>query len=289
MAKRISKQNLYLNVFYERRYMHERTMINHDLTYAMNTWPKWQVNVPKQPTYVRELTSGKTNNSHVVCIADTSYVIRLNTKTELTLAVNRFHEQLIVAKLSPLGICPKIVYPSVADSVDEQAITVFEYVDGQVWDAEDFAEAKNQNRLLNVIELYKHVNVDLPHFDYVDCVLRYWKAIEQRGIRVDPLVAIKFQKFTHDLEIFSHNLYQPVLSHHDLVADNILETKKGLMIIDWEYAGMGHPDFDRVYIKKCMSSTNGMTISHVDLSEIEFKSPIEQIIDWLNILWLMLR
>ena len=35
-----------------------------------------------------------------------------------------------------------------------------------------------------------------------------------------------------------------VLCHHDLIPENIIKGAKGLFFIDWEYASMGHPQFD---------------------------------------------
>ena len=37
-----------------------------------------------------------------------------------------------------------------------------------------------------------------------------------------------------------------VLCHHDLTPENILETKQGIKIIDWEYSGRGHREFDAI-------------------------------------------
>ena len=36
----------------------------------------------------------------------------------------------------------------------------------------------------------------------------------------------------------------PVLCHHDLIPENIIQGPKGLFFIDWEYASLGHPQFD---------------------------------------------
>ena len=50
--------------------------------------------------------------------------------------------------------------------------------------------------------------------------------------------------------------WSPVLCHHDLIPENIIQSAKGLFIIDWEYASLGHPKFDFLRI-----------FSHVEASE----------------------
>ncbi len=38
--------------------------------------------------------------------------------------------------------------------------------------------------------------------------------------------------------------FVPVLCHNDLLAANFLDDGQDLWLVDWEYAGMGHPMFD---------------------------------------------
>ena len=38
--------------------------------------------------------------------------------------------------------------------------------------------------------------------------------------------------------------WEPVICHHDMVPENIIVNGRGLFIIDWEYASIGHPQFD---------------------------------------------
>jgi thiamine kinase-like enzyme len=38
--------------------------------------------------------------------------------------------------------------------------------------------------------------------------------------------------------------FQPVLCHNDLLAANLIDDGDRVWLVDWEYAGMGHPLFD---------------------------------------------
>lgn len=264
--------------------------MHQQLTEALNTWPCWQVEgATNAPIYLRELTSGLTNNSHLVRMGERYYVIRLNARGDSALAINRVHERRIVEKLLPYKLCPRIVYPEIHTVEREQRFTVFEYVDGRIWDNHDFVDISNQQRLSQAIETYQQLVVNIPKFDYLRCLYNYWEAVAQRNITLHVDVAEAFAAFSQCLDLFLKNSYTPVLNHHDLVPDNIIETQQGLVILDWEYAGMGHPDFDSVYIKKYMAGLVDMKISTTNILHIDNTSPMEQLIDWLNYLWLMLR
>lgn len=265
------------------------SMISPLLAQALSTWQDWAVEHPIPPEYLHQLTLGHTNKSHVVRMGERRYVIRLNEQGPCTLAVNRYHERRIMTALSSTAIAPTIVYPSIYDTCHSSYFTVFEYIEGPTWTINDFMNEYNQHRLSQKIDAYKHIVVNLPRFDYVHCLQNYWKEITQQGILIDPRIASKFMAFIPILASFLSHPYTPVLSHHDLNPDNIIETQQGLMILDWEYAGMGHPDFDTEYIKKNMSSVSDLKTSIKEVLACENKSPIEQLIDWLTYLWLVLR
>lgn len=265
------------------------TVMNQQLTDALNTWPQWQVEQPSAPIYLYELTSGLTNKSHLVRVGERCYVIRLNEQGDCALGINRTHERLIVEKLSSYKLCPKIVYPEVCTVENDQRFTVFEYIDGRTWGNDDFADIHNQQRLLQKIETYQQLQVDIPTFDYSRCVHNYREAIAQRGITMNADVSVAFINFYQRLDLFLKKSYTPVLSHHDLVPGNIIETKQGLVILDWEYAGMGHPDFDAAYIKKYMAGSVDVQVPAVNIVKPNVTPLMEELVDWLNYLWLMLR
>lgn len=263
--------------------------MNQLLIKALNTWPQWHVEQATAPIYVRELTSGLTNKSHLVRMGSRYYVIRLNEQGHCALAVNRLHEQRIVEQLSLHKLCPNIVYPEIHMVERDQRFTIFEYIDGRTWDNHDFVATHNQQRLLQTIGTYQQLMVHIPEFDYLGCVHNYWEAIVKKNITMNTRVVAAYAVFCQRLDVFLKRSYTPVLSHHDLVPDNIIETQQGLVILDWEYAGIGHPDFDLMYIKKYMADLVDTQTRTINILHSDKKSLMEQLIIWLNYLWLMLR
>jgi thiamine kinase-like enzyme len=49
-----------------------------------------------------------------------------------------------------------------------------------------------------------------------------------------------------DAQVLAHRItpFTPVLCHNDLLAANILDDGRDVWLVDWEYAGIGHPLFD---------------------------------------------
>jgi thiamine kinase-like enzyme len=55
-----------------------------------------------------------------------------------------------------------------------------------------------------------------------------------------------------------------VLTHHDLVTGNVIDSKNQLYILDWEYAAMGQAEFDAA------SLIREWSLSIHDLSDLDF-------------------
>ena len=50
--------------------------------------------------------------------------------------------------------------------------------------------------------------------------------------------------------VIDNDDWTPVICHHDLVAENIIITESGPILLDWEYAALGHPALDAVRLFK---------------------------------------
>jgi thiamine kinase-like enzyme len=74
-------------------------------------------------------------------------------------------------------------------------------------------------------------------------IKKYQKTISQKST-IDNKLKKSLEKFYPHLENFQNKNWSPVLCHHDLNPANIIKTDKGMKIIDWEFAGYGHPKYD---------------------------------------------
>ena len=59
-------------------------------------------------------------------------------------------------------------------------------------------------------------------------------------------------------EAIDNSEWTPVICHHDLVGENIIITESGPVLLDWEYAALGHPALDALRLfKNDLSSIQG--------------------------------
>src|SRR5207244_398033 len=58
--------------------------------------------------------------------------------------------------------------------------------------------------------------------------------------------------------------FRPVLCHNDLLAANILDDGAQVWLVDWEYAGIGHPLFDLAGISANCALAENLEVALLD-------------------------
>ena len=201
-------------------------------------WRRWGADLPAQPELIGPLPGGKTNQSYLLQSGSRKMVLRLNAPNSEALGINRQHEAIILQAVSEAGIAPAIYHCDPA-----QGFLVSEYIEGE---RPDYQSPETLPRLQALFDQVHSLRPSLPAFNYVQHAERYWQRLEQLGggehclpdkSRLLPL-----------LETLQAASGQG-LCHHDPVAGNIIEREGRLYLLDWEYAGLGAPDFDRAAIR----------------------------------------
>ncbi|MEA2125741.1 MAG: hypothetical protein QOI80_2523 [Solirubrobacteraceae bacterium] len=151
------------------------------------------------------------------------YVVRVpGAKTDL-LGIDRAGEAAAARLAAQLGIGPEV-------AMDEPLVTRF--VEGQTLEAPDLrARADEVHAALARLH---DSGATLPtRFDALDVVQEY--------ARIAPPPA----RFERALALAVREDYDPVPCHNDLLPANFIAAPDGhLVILDWEYAGMGDRRFD---------------------------------------------
>jgi len=207
--------------------------IPYRLKFALESWRDWDAAVSSAPQVLQKLGGGKTNSSWLVETQGNRFVARLNNPISGLLGIDRRKELAVHQAVASIGLAPKYVYLHAPSDT-----SVFKYLEGRTLSTEELSKK---------IELVK-------------------SAFAKEHL-------LRWQEFTKKMEGFDSRSWRPVISHHDLEPENILTTHNGIKIIDWEYAGNGHPDFDRISL---------------NLDTIQPQELLREIHFWLNLLWSVL-
>jgi len=204
----------------------------------LENWENWSSGLLNQPIQLSKLGSGLTNQSYLLESNLGKLVLRINNPDSENLGINRQREALILEqldKIAEIKIGPEVVY----QDLNHQYL-VYRFIDGRIWTKKDVFKSDNQKRLKQIIDRYQKINLPISPRNYKKYLLDYWQQLEVQGA-IDDKIQEQFSAFISKLKQQS---WTPKLSHHDLTPENIIETQKGLRIIDWEYAHLGHPDLD---------------------------------------------
>lgn len=223
--------------------------MNPRLQAALTGWHNWEVSLPSQPQLVAQLQGGRTNSSYLVEAGSDRYVVRLNASHGEQLGVNRHYEAKILKVVSNAGIAPPVHYCS-----PEEGVLVTAYIEGA---SPDIKHPETLSRIQQLMDRVHNLSVDLPAFDYRHHLLMYRKALGdvQAGASEPPAIA--------DMIDTLQRASGQCLCHHDPSQGNFIDANGRLYLIDWEYAGMGAPEFDSAAVR----AEWGMFCAVPDLSD----------------------
>jgi thiamine kinase len=218
----------------------EKPISNKALSLAkhiLKNWRQWQAPFQSEPQIVEQLEGGLTNTNYLIESGCERAVLRLNNPDAYKLGVDRQTEITILKQLQSTDLVPRVYY---ADS----SILVSEYIDGCA-----IAAGKTLNSTIKQqIQLALDV---IQKQDFTDLKVRSYEAY-CRGytsqLSASCLSASIKQKIFQIAQQIDTQDWSPVLCHHDLIPENIIQGANGLFIIDWEYASLGHPQFDYLRI-----------------------------------------
>ena len=179
-----------------------------------------------------QLSDGPTNASYLLEQAGAQYVLRLDKPGASKLQLNRSNEKQVCTAVADAGLAPEPLY---FDPV--AGIYLRRYLPGRSWVNSDLDNPGNLERLARLLrELHCLAPVGAA-FRPRTAARRY---AAQLGSEQSRSILRKAEKLMQQITAGSAG---PALCHNDLVCQNVLEGER-LMLIDWEYAGVGDPFFD---------------------------------------------
>jgi thiamine kinase-like enzyme len=182
------------------------------------------------------LDGGITNRNYRVTLGAVDYVLRLPGKDTGLLGIDRTAERLANEAAASLGIAP-----AVAAELDDCLVTHF--LTCRALSAHELAE--DIESLGRALRSFHDAPLELPvGFRVSELLERYAEIVSERGGTLPALYELAAGAAARIETALL--LRHPRPCHNDLLAGNLIHSHEHdrLMIVDWEYAGMGDPRFD---------------------------------------------
>jgi thiamine kinase-like enzyme len=202
--------------------------------------------LPLLPGYSRSaevdivrLYGGITNTTYRVSLNEASYVVSIDSPATRHLGIDRKAEHQNMRVAHEYGIAPAVVFA-------KGNLFVQPFVKGRLLRAGDLT---HKPTLLQVVNLLQRCHrIPLARVQGRFCVFDNVKHLIREGSRLGtPLpanTAFMLEQNARIRHALSRQPIQPVFCHNDLVPENVICAPEGMVLIDWEYAGVGDRYFD---------------------------------------------
>jgi thiamine kinase-like enzyme len=183
-----------------------------------------------------ELGGGITNRNFRVTLGEGEYVIRRPGKDTALLGIDRGAERLATETAAALGIAPEVA-ASLEDCLVTRFIACREAETGEL--------QGRVEELARALRSFHDAPLVLPASFWVpDLLARYALIVRERGGELPAVYAQVLAIARRIEEAMPVTRHRPC--HNDLLPGNIIFAREGggILIVDWEYAGMGDPRFD---------------------------------------------
>jgi thiamine kinase-like enzyme len=182
------------------------------------------------------LPGGITNHNFRVTLGGERYVVRVHGHDTEQLGIDRRSERRARQTAAELGIAPAL-----AEALEDCLVTRF--VDGEHFDPG--AAAEHAGEIAHALRRFHDSRVTLPtRFWVPELLADYAMRLHEHG-GTPPAAFTRAQTLAARIGA-AVTPADPRPCHNDLLAGNLIRVREDrrLLIVDWEYAGMGHPCFD---------------------------------------------
>ena len=187
---------------------------------------------------IEPLAGGITNQNFLVEDETGRYVARICKELPL-LGIDRRNEAACQETASRLGIAPALIHR-------EEGLLVSRYVAGQTLTSaslHDLAMIRDVGRTLRRLHDGRDVVTGLVLYF---CPFQTIRTYAQTAVALKARLPDDAHNLLDDARLLANRIgpFRPVLCHNDLLPANMIASAGRLWLVDWEYAGMGHPMFD---------------------------------------------
>ena len=204
-----------------------------EYTGKIRALPLWQ-----GPVSMNRLPGGITNRNYRVSDASGSYVARLGEELPL-LGVDRRNELACHRAAEELGVAPGVVHGG-------KGVLVSHYIESRTLTPDETRQPDFFPRLAQVLRrLHDGWDGLTGEFLYFTPFMAN-RSYAATSRRIGAILPETIDEFLQDDRTASRQIapFIPTLCHNDMLPANVLDDGNRVWIVDWEYAGIGHPLFD---------------------------------------------
>jgi thiamine kinase-like enzyme len=187
---------------------------------------------------IEPLPGGITNFNFRVADGPRTFAVRQGDDDPL-LGIDRGAERRCARLAARIGVAPAIVFA-------EPPFTVAEFLEGEPLTPDALADHGRLRKLAALLQRVHRARAELsghlPWFSPFLVARTYLDVAREHGYAL-PFDAAGVRRTVDALES-QLAPFRPAFCHNDLMPGNLIEASGRLWLIDWEYAGIGHPLFD---------------------------------------------
>jgi thiamine kinase-like enzyme len=210
-----------------------------------------------QDSTIHPIAGGITNRNFAIRGVGPaqSYVARLCEPRPL-LGIDRRNEVICQEAASAWGIAPEVVH-------HEDGLLIARFVEGRTLTAADIADPDVLDRLAALLRrLHEAWDVLAGEVLYF-CPFQTVRTYARTAARLAAGMPFDIVAMLEDARRLSRRIapFRPVLCHNDLLPANLIDDGWRLCLVDWEYAGVGHPLFDLANVSANAALPEGREIA----------------------------
>jgi len=192
-----------------------------------------------QPRQVARLEGGLTNTNYRVTTPVRDVVVRVSSKDDSLLAIDRDAEEANSRAAAVSGAAPQVV-----EYVPEHSLLVVAYVPGRTFTSADIRTAANLPRLAAVCRQLHAGPRFVTDFDMFEVQHRYLATVLEHGFKL-PDGYLDWEPVIERIRgVLTAEQVRTVPCNNDLLAANVIDDGSRLWLIDYEYAGNNDPCFE---------------------------------------------
>jgi thiamine kinase-like enzyme len=190
------------------------------------------------PIALELLPGGITNYNYLVRTGPQVYVARLCVEREL-LGIDRRNEVVCQRAAHACGVAPAVIH-------HQDGVLVSEHIPARALTAAEVREPEFIPRLATLLRRlhdgWDRLTGEMLYFSAFQTVQTYARTAHALGARLPDDIDLLLD----EARCLARRIaaFVPVLCHNDLLPANILADERRVWLVDWEYAGIGHPLFD---------------------------------------------